>query len=61
MNTETKFDGMQNWTNENSREGLNNFFTNIRTGKLEVSSTEYESTFNHILTFMIRDLERARA
>ncbi len=61
MMNETIFDGMMNWwTNDMSRNGLGNMMLNSLTG-VPIPEDVNESTVNQLLTFMVRDLERARA
>ena len=58
---ETMFDGMKDWTNESSRSSLKAVVDNVRTGRPEVmTDRRQESVVNQLLTFMVRDLERAR-
>lgn len=59
MMKETIFDGMQGWTKENSRNGLNGVLLTTLTGGLEFDTSRNESIVNQLLTFMVRDLERA--
>lgn len=55
---ETIFDGMQDWTHENSHYGLYNMMTGVLTG-CRVLDDAHETIVNQLLTFMVRDLERA--
>ena len=58
---ETMFDNMKDWTNESSRRSLRAVVDNVRTGRPEVvTDHKLESVVNQLLTFMVRDLERAR-
>ena len=60
MRSETIFDGLKGWTNEMSRYGLSIMMLNTLTG-VPMLEDAHESTVNQLLTFMVRDLERARA
>ena len=61
MMNETIFDGIKTWwTNEMSRDCLNTMMLNSLTGVTILEDTN-ESIVNQLLTFMVRDLERARA
>ena len=61
MMTETIFDGIKTWwTNEMSINCLNTMMLNSLTGVTILEDTN-ESIVNQLLTFMVRDLERARA
>ena len=61
MMNETIFDGIKTWwTNEMSINCLNTMLLNSLTGVTILEDTN-ESIVNQLLTFMVRDLERARA
>lgn len=61
MSKETMFDDMKEWTHENSQNGLKAVVDNTLTGRPEViTDHKMESVVNQLLTFMVRDLERAR-
>lgn len=55
---ETIFDGMKEWTNEMSRNGLHNMLLSVLTG-CQILDYTHETTINQLLTFMVRDLEKA--
>ena len=56
---ETIFDGMKGWTHEMSKNSLNNVLLNVLTGGPETIEGYNESIVNQLLTFVVRDLERA--
>lgn len=60
MSKETMFDDMKNWSNENSREGLDVAITSARAGRPIEIDYRYESVINQMLAFMVRDLEKAK-
>lgn len=58
---ETIFDNMKDWTHEHSRNGLSAVVNNSLTGRPEVvTDHRQESVVNQLLTFMVRDLEKAK-